>query len=59
MNFVKKHFIKIFIIVTLSGVFVAADTSKNQYFEISKNLDVFATLYKELNTYYGQMQKTW
>jgi len=52
MNFVKKHFIKIFIIVTLSGVFVAADTSKNQYFEISKNLDVFATLYKELNTYY-------
>lgn len=52
MNFVKKHFFKIFIIVILSGVFVAADTSKNQYFEISKNLDVFATLYKELNTYY-------
>src|SRR5580765_5072988 len=24
----------------------------NDYFEISKNLDIFATLYKEVNTYY-------
>src|SRR5688572_30425544 len=24
----------------------------NTYFEISKNLDIFATLYKELNSYY-------
>ena len=29
-----------------------ATVNTNQYFEISKNLDVFATLYKELNTYY-------
>jgi len=32
------------------GIFSFAPT--NNYFEISKNLDVFATLYKELNTYY-------
>jgi len=25
---------------------------KSNYFEISKNLDIFASLYKELNTYY-------
>jgi carboxyl-terminal processing protease len=29
-----------------------AFTPNNNFFEISKNLDVFATLYKELNTYY-------
>ncbi|QCK13913.1 S41 family peptidase [Mangrovivirga cuniculi] len=27
-------------------------TPTNTYFEIQKNLDIFATLYKELNTYY-------
>jgi carboxyl-terminal processing protease len=27
-------------------------TQDTNYFEISKNLDIFATLYKELNTYY-------
>jgi carboxyl-terminal processing protease len=31
---------------------IFAFAPNNNYFEISKNLDVFATLYKELNTYY-------
>ncbi len=54
MNFIKKHFRKFVAVLILPVVFVAvvASTSPNNYFEISKNLDVFATLYKELNTYY-------
>ncbi|MGN6568271.1 MAG: hypothetical protein ACTHJ0_09980 [Flavipsychrobacter sp.] len=32
-------------------LFVRAKTS-DPYFEISKNMDIFATLFKELNTYY-------
>src|ERR1700761_9090649 len=44
-------------------LFVQAKTS-DPYFEISKNLDIYATLFKELNTYYvdpiepGQLEKT-
>jgi carboxyl-terminal processing protease len=54
MNFIKSHFKKIIAIALLPVVFVAsiAATATDKYFEISKNLDVFATLYKELNTYY-------
>ncbi len=54
MNFIRSHFKKIIAIVLLPAVFVAgiAATATDNYFEISKNLDVFATLYKELNTYY-------
>lgn len=33
-------------------VFVAASLPGDRYFEIQKNLDIFATLYKEVNTYY-------
>lgn len=29
-----------------------AFTKTDNYFEIAKNLDIFSTLYKELNTYY-------
>ena len=35
-----------FVLISLSF------TKDDQYFEISKNLDIFSTLYKELNTYY-------
>lgn len=54
MNFIQKHFRKFVAVLVLPVVFMAvvASTSPNNYFEISKNLDVFATLYKELNTYY-------
>lgn len=33
------------------GLFING-TGKDSYFEISKNLDIFANLFKELNTYY-------
>ncbi|HYV93183.1 MAG TPA: S41 family peptidase [Chitinophagales bacterium] len=32
--------------------FIPIATTSDSYFEISKNLDIFATLYKEVNTYY-------
>lgn len=31
---------------------IASNIPDNRYFEIAKNLDVFASLYKEVNTYY-------
>ncbi|MAX79239.1 MAG: peptidase S41 [Crocinitomicaceae bacterium] len=37
--------------VLVSGV-VVLSASSDQYFQISKNLDIFATLFKELNVYY-------
>ena len=36
--------------VLLFGLF--SFTQSNNYFEISKNLDIFATLFREVNTYY-------
>ncbi len=33
-------------------IFIAAAMPGDRYFEIQKNLDIFATLYKEVNTYY-------
>jgi len=39
-------------LVILVGISVFAFTPVNNYFEIAKNLDIFATLFKEVNTYY-------
>ena len=36
----------------LVGAFLAFNNPPEKYFEITKNLDIFATLYKEVNTYY-------
>jgi carboxyl-terminal processing protease len=50
-----KHLKKIFFTGVLSVVilgFVSFDNPSERYFEISKNLDIFATLFKEVNTYY-------
>ena len=45
--------IKRYLLVTfLIGVAFLPLGFSNSYFEISKNLDIFATLYKELNSYY-------
>ena len=59
---------KLFAGVTLSGalfLFSFRGASDNErYFEIAKNLDIFATLFKEVNTYYvdevtpGKLVKT-
>lgn len=49
-----KHKIKwaIVLLLAVSIVVPVAYTNSDSYFEISKNLDIFATLYRELNTYY-------
>jgi carboxyl-terminal processing protease len=67
--FIKKlRRIKSFLAgVVLSGCvffFIQAKTASDNYFEVAKNLDIFSTLLKELNTYYvdpiepGQLVKT-
>lgn len=42
----------ILLIVVLLVVAVAATPVNDRYFQIVKNLDIFATLYKEVNAYY-------
>jgi carboxyl-terminal processing protease len=48
-----KRFKTIIIIVVISGVSLFSISAvADRYFEISKNLEIFATLYRELNIYY-------
>ena len=60
MNFIKKTFKKICLVISIIFVFGFTEN----YFEISKNLDVFTTIYKELNIFYvddtdaGKLMKT-
>ncbi|MBL0310593.1 MAG: S41 family peptidase [Bacteroidetes bacterium] len=49
MNKMKKHGVMAAILV---ASIVTLAFSSSSYFEITKNLDIFTTLYKELNTYY-------
>lgn len=46
----KRTFIGVILITIFS--FLAFNTPGEKYFEIAKNLDIFATLYKEVNAYY-------
>ncbi len=50
MKQLRKYFVLTAIAIVAIGGFAFTNTSS--YFEITKNLDIFATLYKELNTYY-------
>lgn len=60
MNKLKN---KIVVVSIILGSFLSLGFA-DKYFELSKNLDIFATLFKELNTYYvdetqpGQLMKT-
>ncbi len=60
MSKIKKRIIVASVIL---GSFLSLGFA-DKYFELSKNLDIFATLFKELNTYYvdetqpGQLMKT-
>lgn len=49
-----RNKIKFFIVplVVIASFLAISSNSNTSYFEISKNLDIYATLYKELNTYY-------
>ncbi|NMM47259.1 S41 family peptidase [Marinigracilibium pacificum] len=48
----KKKVKYLLFTVLLLAVGLVSFRPNNTYFEIQKNLDIFATLYKELNTYY-------
>ncbi len=60
-DMIKKTFT---LILIGSLTFMGLSSFKDEYFEVSKNLDIFSTLYKELNTYYvddtspGKLMKT-
>lgn len=51
MNRRKKAFAGIAVVALIAGLFSFAPLRDN-YFEISRNLDIFATLFRELNTHY-------
>ena len=48
----KKYRFGLLAAVVMSGLGLFAFKSNNNYFEIAKNLDIFSSLYKEVNTYY-------
>src|SRR5690606_9574583 len=63
----KTGFNKLLIISGLAAtaaIGIFATSAKDNFFEISKNLEIFATLYRELNVFYvddvqpGDMMKT-
>lgn len=55
---------KYLLFIPLAGLVILFSSNADNYFEISKNLDIFATLFKELNIYYvdetnpGELIKT-
>src|ERR1700743_2296213 len=52
------------VVLSATAFFFIHGRTSDPYFEISKNLDIYATLFKELNTYYvdpiepGKLTKT-
>jgi carboxyl-terminal processing protease len=50
-NFLKR-FKKGLIVTAIGAISFTSVSFVEDYFEISKNLDIFTTLYRELNTYY-------
>ena len=42
----------LFIIIPSLILVIALNAPENKYFDIARNLDIFATLFKEVNTYY-------
>jgi carboxyl-terminal processing protease len=67
MRILPKFSVRIRLIIAtvlVASVSFVSFSFKDDYFEISKNLDIFATLFREVNLYYvdeiqpGQMMKT-
>jgi carboxyl-terminal processing protease len=55
MNLLKRNFKKIryiLVVVGITGYALVSYSFVDNYFEVSKNLDIFATLFRELNIYY-------
>ena len=47
-----KKFRTLFLVVTVSAASVICFSFVDDYFEISKNLDLFSTTFREVNMYY-------
>jgi len=60
----KKRITKIVVIISIATTSIFTLGFADSYFEVSKNLDIFATLFRELNIYYvddadpGDLMKT-
>lgn len=60
----KKKFKNVFLAISLATTVIISISFVDNHFEIAKNLDIFTTLYKELNTFYvdetnaGDLMKT-
>lgn len=60
----KKHFQKVIAVIAILIASISFSSYTESYFEVSKNLDIFATLFRELNIYYvddadpGELMKT-
>ena len=52
MEFLKTRKWWVLYVVALVGIAANNKTEHGKYFEISKNIEIFTNLYKELNTYY-------
>ena len=52
MTILKKRNVLIFSVFAVLFIAANSRTDHGKYFEISKNIEIFTTLYKELNTYY-------
>jgi carboxyl-terminal processing protease len=48
----KRRVVLLLVLVIVAGTGIKAYSDKDKYFEIAKNLDIFAAFYRELNTYY-------
>jgi carboxyl-terminal processing protease len=48
----KKRMLLVLVLLVAGGMSIMAYNEKDKYFEIAKNLDIFAAFYRELNTYY-------
>ncbi|MDN5205082.1 S41 family peptidase [Fulvivirgaceae bacterium BMA10] len=48
----SKKTVRLSLVLSIFLIALTALTPGDRYFEIQKNLDIFATLYKEVNTYY-------
>lgn len=49
---VANKSVRLTAIIAVFGVLLALNVPNNKYFEIAKNLDIFATLFKEVNAFY-------
>jgi carboxyl-terminal processing protease len=52
LNAIRKRWKLTLVSASLVALLMGASAFTDSYFEVSKNLDIFATLFREVNTYY-------